>query len=86
MGYSQEKFAHALGVDRTTVGRWERGETTPECVHRPKMAELLRLDITELGRVLDPPPAHHAQPPAQPLPRPVHGPGESDASFCACSR
>ncbi|NSC21325.1 helix-turn-helix transcriptional regulator [Streptomyces albus subsp. chlorinus] len=78
MGYSQEKFAHALGVDRTTVGRWERGETTPECVHRPKMAELLRLDITELGRMLDPPPAHHTQPPAQPLPRPVHGPGESD--------
>ncbi|WP_462189268.1 MULTISPECIES: helix-turn-helix transcriptional regulator [unclassified Frankia] len=26
MGYSQESFAHELDVDRTTVGRWERGD------------------------------------------------------------
>jgi len=77
MGYSQEKFAHALGVDRTTVSRWERGETTPECVHRPKMAELLRLDITELGTMLARRPAHDAQP-TKPPSRPVHGSGESD--------
>ncbi|MGW2667309.1 helix-turn-helix transcriptional regulator [Streptomyces sp. NPDC001272] len=24
LGYSQEKSAELLGVDRTTVGRWER--------------------------------------------------------------
>ncbi|WP_283135524.1 helix-turn-helix domain-containing protein [Rhizohabitans arisaemae] len=52
MGYSQERLAHALGVDRTTVGRWERGETTPEGVHRPKMAMLLHLDLAELDVML----------------------------------
>ncbi|WP_030885501.1 helix-turn-helix transcriptional regulator [Streptomyces sp. NRRL F-5053] len=78
MGYSQEKFAHALGVDRTTVGRWERGETTPEGVHRPRMAQLLRLDITELGAMLNPSPGPNpVQPPTSP-PSLVHGPGESD--------
>ena len=25
-GYTQETFAETLGVDRTTVGRWERGK------------------------------------------------------------
>lgn len=29
LGYSQEEFAHALGVDRRTIGRWETRTTTP---------------------------------------------------------
>src|SRR5579872_4549914 len=29
LGYSQEALAEKLGIDRTTVGRWERGETDP---------------------------------------------------------
>ncbi|MFE5327939.1 helix-turn-helix transcriptional regulator [Embleya sp. NPDC056575] len=48
LGYSQESFAHALGVDRTTVGRWERGETTPQPQLRSKTAALLQLDLAEL--------------------------------------
>ncbi|MEU2854107.1 helix-turn-helix transcriptional regulator [Streptomyces syringium] len=57
MGYSQEGFAHAIGVDRTTVGRWERAKTTPEAVYRPRMAELLELDLAELDALLTPPQA-----------------------------
>lgn len=54
MGYSQEQFAHALGVDRTTVGRWERRETQPTPEQRPKIAQLLRLDLSELDALLTP--------------------------------
>ncbi|WP_185993999.1 helix-turn-helix transcriptional regulator [Streptomyces benahoarensis] len=54
MGYSQEKFAHEIGVDRTTAGRWERGETAPEAGMRPKIAELLHLDLIELDVMLNP--------------------------------
>ncbi|MGW1837702.1 helix-turn-helix transcriptional regulator [Streptomyces sp. NPDC002067] len=54
MGYSQEKFAHEIGVDRTTAGRWERGETVPEAGLRPKIAELLHLDLLELDVLLNP--------------------------------
>ncbi|WP_321184056.1 helix-turn-helix transcriptional regulator [Embleya scabrispora] len=52
LGYSQESFAHALGVDRTTVGRWERGDTTPQPQLRPKAAALLQLDLTELDALV----------------------------------
>ncbi|WP_399088073.1 helix-turn-helix transcriptional regulator [Streptomyces sp. BBFR2] len=54
MGYSQEKFAHEIGVDRTTVGRWERGETVPEAGLRPEIAKLLHLDLIELDLLLNP--------------------------------
>ncbi|WEB40775.1 helix-turn-helix domain-containing protein [Streptomyces yunnanensis] len=57
MGYSQERLATVIGVDRTTVGRWDRGETTPEAVHRPKMAEALQLSLAELDALLTPPQA-----------------------------
>ncbi|MFG3259429.1 helix-turn-helix domain-containing protein [Streptomyces sp. NPDC048172] len=51
-GYSQEQFAEALRVDRTTVQRWEKGENDPQPWHRPKIARLLGLDATELEAVL----------------------------------
>lgn len=75
MGYSQEKFAHALGVDRTTVGRWERGETMPEAVQRPRMAELLQLDLAELDALLPSPQADLLEPVASPS-GDRHGSGE----------
>jgi transcriptional regulator with XRE-family HTH domain len=54
LGYSQETFAQALGVDRTTVGRWERGETQPIPELRPKIARLLNLSLAELDALLAP--------------------------------
>lgn len=57
LGYSQESFAHALGVDRTTVGRWERGDTTPQPQLRPKAAELLQVDLAGLDALVIPLPA-----------------------------
>lgn len=77
MGYSQEGFAHALGVDRTTIGRWDRGETKPGAVHRPKMAELLRLDIAELDVLLTPLPVESQESAGSPC-GDRHGSGEHE--------
>jgi transcriptional regulator with XRE-family HTH domain len=53
LGFNQEQLAAALEVDRTTVGRWERGETEPRPYLRPKLARLLRISPSELGSLLD---------------------------------
>src|SRR6266487_2882576 len=37
-GYTQEGFAEKLGVDRSTVGRWERGVQYPQPWQRPDLA------------------------------------------------
>ncbi len=52
LGYSQERLAHALGVDRTTVGRWESGKTVPQPPLRPKLAEVLQVDLAELDSLV----------------------------------
>jgi tetratricopeptide (TPR) repeat protein len=53
-GYSQERLAHALPVDRTTVGRWVRGEAAPQGFLWPKLARLLKVTPTELESLLAP--------------------------------
>ncbi|WP_308296158.1 helix-turn-helix transcriptional regulator [Streptomyces sp. ISL-96] len=52
LGYSQETFAQALGVDRTTVGRWESGKNAPQPPLRPKLAEVLQVDLAELDALV----------------------------------
>jgi len=52
LGFSQEQFAWELRVDRTTVGRWERGETDPQPYIRPRLARALKVNPTELGKLL----------------------------------
>lgn len=51
-GYTQESFAEALGVDRSTVARWEAGDHEPLPYVRPKMARLLDVSRDELNELL----------------------------------
>ncbi len=53
-GFTQEALAEALGVDRTTVGRWERGEQLPQPWQRPDLARQLRVTLEELDDLLRP--------------------------------
>jgi len=53
VGLSQEQLAERLGVDRSTVVRWESGETLPQPWLRPKIARALQVSATHLGDLLD---------------------------------
>jgi len=52
-GYTQESLAEHLGVDRTTVARWESGEYTPQPWLRPKIAQAFGLSLRELSELVD---------------------------------
>jgi DNA-binding XRE family transcriptional regulator len=52
VGYTQEKLAEVLGVERSTVVRWEAGGTTPQPWCRPKLAKALAVSVEELGTML----------------------------------
>jgi transcriptional regulator with XRE-family HTH domain len=54
MGYTQESLATAVGVEFSTVGRWERGDLTPQPYRRPRIAKALGLTLEELGTLLTP--------------------------------
>ncbi|MCX5376325.1 transcriptional regulator [Streptomyces sp. NBC_00091] len=54
LGYSQEKLAESLGVDRTTVGRWESGKIAPQPSQRPALASILGISLHELEALLSP--------------------------------
>jgi transcriptional regulator with XRE-family HTH domain len=53
VGLSQERLAEILGVDRSTVVRWERAETDPQPWQRPRLARALRLSVEQLAERLD---------------------------------
>lgn len=53
-GYSQERLADLLKVDRSTVQRWERGEVHPQPWQRPKLAKCFRITSKELDALLIP--------------------------------
>jgi DNA-binding XRE family transcriptional regulator len=53
LGYTQEGLAGALGCERTTVIRWERGETDPQPWLRPRICQVLQLTASELQQLLD---------------------------------
>ncbi|MFI5834881.1 helix-turn-helix domain-containing protein [Micromonospora sp. NPDC051300] len=77
VGLSQEHLAEILGVDRSTVVRWERAETDPQPWHRPHLATALRVSVEELADLL----ADAAQPPPLPDERLDHAlrrPGHVD--------
>jgi transcriptional regulator with XRE-family HTH domain len=62
MGLSQERLAEAVGVDTSTVARWERGETEPQAVHRPRLAEALKVSVETVGELLTSAAAHRTAP------------------------
>ena len=53
VGHSQENLAALLGVDRSTVVRWEAADTAPQPWLRPKLAEALGITVHELDGLLD---------------------------------
>jgi transcriptional regulator with XRE-family HTH domain len=74
VGLSQEALADVLGVERSTVVRWEAGETEPLPWIRPKLAGALRVSVDQLGELLGRTgPAALRQPAAEPTIEP--GPG-----------
>lgn len=52
VGHSQEQLAERLGVERSTVVRWERGETQPQPWLRPRIARALQISLSRLDELL----------------------------------
>jgi transcriptional regulator with XRE-family HTH domain len=52
LGLTQEALADMLGVERSTVVRWERGETEPVPRIRPKLATALGVSADRLNALL----------------------------------
>jgi tetratricopeptide (TPR) repeat protein/DNA-binding XRE family transcriptional regulator len=52
LGFSQEALASQLDVERSTVVRWEGGETEPLPWIRPKLARTLLVSADELAELL----------------------------------
>jgi transcriptional regulator with XRE-family HTH domain len=52
VGLSQEGLAEVMGVDRSTVVRWERADTEPQPWHRPRLARALKVSVEELTALL----------------------------------
>ncbi|MFI7578015.1 helix-turn-helix transcriptional regulator [Micromonospora sp. NPDC049497] len=48
LGYSQERLAEILGVERSTVVRWENAETDPQPWHRTRIASALGVTLEQL--------------------------------------
>lgn len=51
-GKTQEQIAEYVGVDRTTLGKWERDTSTPHPTQRERYAEALRISMRELDAML----------------------------------
>ncbi|MEU9605490.1 helix-turn-helix domain-containing protein [Streptomyces sp. NPDC048057] len=75
-GFTQEGFAFAVGVDRRTVGRWETGKSSPQPPQRPRVAEVLQMDLDELDALLT---STGARPkPVRSAPSAYYGSGDPD--------
>lgn len=45
---SQKELADKVGVDRTSIAKWESGAAIPAALKLPKIAEVLGCSIDEL--------------------------------------
>jgi transcriptional regulator with XRE-family HTH domain len=70
-GYSQESFAEAMSVDRSTVVRWEAGSNDPQAYQQPKLARLLGIDTAALRTLLHPAEVVSTPTGIQPWPDPI---------------
>jgi transcriptional regulator with XRE-family HTH domain len=52
VGFTQEGLAERLGIDRSTVARWESGDTEPLPWLRPKLARVLQISIEQLDELI----------------------------------
>lgn len=52
LGFTQESLTTTLGVERSTVVRWECGAAEPQPWCRPKLARELRLSLDQLDNLL----------------------------------
>jgi DNA-binding XRE family transcriptional regulator len=52
VGLTQEMLAEQLGVDRTTIIRWECGQSAPLPWHRPNLATALQVSAEEVACLL----------------------------------
>lgn len=52
-GFTQESLAQFLGVERSTVGRWESADTEPQAWMRPKLTGAFGVTAEELQLLLD---------------------------------
>lgn len=53
-GYTQETFAEAIDVSRTTITRWESGSWEPSPYVRPRIAKALQVSLEELDALITP--------------------------------
>ena len=49
-GFTQDSLANKIGVDRSTVAKWEANKSTPEIKRLKKLAEIFGCTIDELVR------------------------------------
>jgi tetratricopeptide (TPR) repeat protein/transcriptional regulator with XRE-family HTH domain len=54
VGLTQEQLAEQLGVERTTIVRWESGQTQPQPWLQPKLAKALRVSADHIEELLAP--------------------------------
>lgn len=52
VGFTQDQLAERLKVDRSTVARWESGDTAPQPWVRPRLARTLQVSVEQLDDLL----------------------------------
>lgn len=56
VGVTQKQLANTVGVDQSTVSRWEKGECIPEPRFFPVLATVFEMSAEEVTHLFDPQP------------------------------